>query len=291
MKNRTVYKQSPIRKVRRNKALLKGFFILLIFIAVIVGISYLFKIKAVTVNEVKVEGNHVIFTEDIIDKVNSDISGSYLYIFPKNNIFLVPKNTIEHNLLSHFKRIENIHVFMRDTTLYVSISERQATYLWCGNSMSESIDNSKCYFLDDKGYIFSTSPYFSGNVYVKIYGGLADDDTSVVGKNILGGDTFIKLIEFFDHLSSLELSPFAVLVKDNTEFELFLDDPIQNKNAPKILFKKDADYNKLFINLDSALKTNPLMDDFKKNFSNLLYLDLRFDNKVYYKFSPTSTQQ
>jgi len=38
-------------------------------------------------------------------------------------------------------------------------------------------------------------------------------------------------------------------------------------------------------NLDTALNTEPLKSDFKKKYSSLEYIDLRFGNKVYSKFS------
>ena len=47
----------------------------------------------------------------------------------------------------------------------------------------------------------------------------------------------------------------------------------------------DSDFEKLAENLQAALMTEPLQSDFKNKFSSLLYIDLRFGNKVYYKFN------
>ena len=54
--------------------------------------------------------------------------------------------------------------------------------------------------------------------------------------------------------------------------------------GPEIIFKADSDFNQIIENLQSVLTTEPLQTEFKTKYSSLLYIDLRFGNKVYYKF-------
>jgi hypothetical protein len=54
--------------------------------------------------------------------------------------------------------------------------------------------------------------------------------------------------------------------------------------GPEIIFKIDSDFQKIAENLQAAITTEPLQTDFKNKYSSLLYIDLRFGNKVYYKF-------
>ena len=53
---------------------------------------------------------------------------------------------------------------------------------------------------------------------------------------------------------------------------------------PEILFKIDTDLGNIAENLKAALDAEPLKSKIKNFYSTLLYIDLRFDNKVYYKF-------
>ena len=48
--------------------------------------------------------------------------------------------------------------------------------------------------------------------------------------------------------------------------------------------KMTSDFQKIAENLQAALATEPLRSDFKNKYSSLLYLDLRYGNKVYFKF-------
>jgi hypothetical protein len=51
------------------------------------------------------------------------------------------------------------------------------------------------------------------------------------------------------------------------------------------MFKSDADLAKITDVLSSALAGDPLNKMIKEKYSKLQYLDLRFANKVFYKFS------
>jgi hypothetical protein len=56
-------------------------------------------------------------------------------------------------------------------------------------------------------------------------------------------------------------------------------------NAPGVLFAKDADLLKTANTLGSALSGEPLLSAMKDKYDKLEYLDVRFVNKVFYKFS------
>jgi hypothetical protein len=95
-------------------------------------------------------------------------------------------------------------------------------------------------------------------------------------------DSFANLVSFKKNLELMNLKPTALGIEANGEGNFFLVSvPII---GPKIIFKLDADFGEIAENLKSALDTEPLHTDFIKKFSSLLYLDLRFSNKVYYKF-------
>ena len=68
--------------------------------------------------------------------------------------------------------------------------------------------------------------------------------------------------------------------------EIFLSKGTSSTSAigPKIIFKKDADLQNIAENLQAALNIEPLKSKFKNKYSLLLYIDLRFGNKVYDKF-------
>jgi hypothetical protein len=81
------------------------------------------------------------------------------------------------------------------------------------------------------------------------------------------------------NINSFSLQEFS---ENDSEGNFYISKDVAE--APKIIFKIDSDYQKIAENLQAALSTEPLHSDLQKKLALLLYLDLRFGNKVYYKF-------
>src|SRR3989338_931762 len=148
---------------------------------------------------------------------------------------------------------------LNNTVLKVTVFEREAKYLWCETE-------EKCYFMDGDGFIFDEAPYFSGEVYFRFYGSSNGD--------------FVKLFPFKKIIEDMGLKPIGLSILENSNVEMFLS----GKSKPKIIFNATSDFQKIAENLQAALATEPLRSDFKNKYSSLLYLDLRYGNKVYFKF-------
>jgi len=63
------------------------------------------------------------------------------------------------------------------------------------------------------------------------------------------------------------------------------------RGTSKILFLKDSDYKKVWSTLVSAIDTDPLKSKLKNDKDNLEYLDARYGNKVFYRFSDMTFQK
>ncbi|MEI8269990.1 MAG: hypothetical protein WCG45_01350, partial [bacterium] len=157
--------------------------------------------------------------------------------------------------------------------------------LYCGQLvpfLRSNLNDNKCYFVDKDGYIFDEAPYFSGDVYFKFYGNVVLKNGNPSGSFFMK-DNFARIVEFKDTLEKINLKPNAFWVDDNRKEGNFSlrGEPL---SGPRVMFKMDSDYKKLAENLQAAISIEPLHTDIKTKLSSLLYLDLRFGNKVYYKF-------
>ncbi len=263
------------RKVFRNRIIFFGICFLIIF----TGLIFLSRWQKLNIENIQISGNKVIETNDIENLVRSDLAGKYLWVFPKTNFVLYPKSKINRDLENTFKRFSDISINL-DTfkTLNIAVIERDGKYLWCGIDPSLI---SQCYFMDQVGYIFDESPYFSGDVYFKFYGKNGENSLNPTGAYFLK-DQFESLVTFKNDIAEMNLKPTAFWIDQNGAGNISLGgDPAL---APKIIFKLDADYGKLAENLQATITTEPLATKLKTNFPSLLYLDLRFGNNVYYKF-------
>jgi len=137
--------------------------------------------------------------------------------------------------------------------------------------------------MDETGYLFDESPFFSGEVYFRFFGPI-DNTDSPKGANFSSGE-FQNLVIFKESLKDLDIRPVAIFLKEDKDIEVILSSSQSLREAPKIIFKSDSDLNKMVENLQSALSADPLRDDFKNKYDSLKYIDLRFGNKVYYKFN------
>ncbi|MFH1200802.1 MAG: hypothetical protein V1484_00525 [bacterium] len=270
-----------LKKHRRRAVFKKIFLSLFGLLAIFSLLVYLSRLNSLNINEVKILGDKVTDTEVIKKIVEEQISGKYLWLFPKTNIFFYPQNTIKNELQDKFKRLNNVNLSIKNNkVLELSLTERVAKYTWCGIvSPPTKLGDQPCYFMDENGYIFDEAPYFSGTVYFKFYG--------VQSESSFSKQNFKQLIAFKDVLLSLGLKPMALYITNNGEVEIFLSRGVSSvlTSEPKIIFKIEADFQNVIENLETALNTEPLKSKFKNKYSSLLYIDLRFGNKVYDKFS------
>ncbi|MEK7572346.1 MAG: FtsQ-type POTRA domain-containing protein [Patescibacteria group bacterium] len=255
-----------------------------VFLILVVGLSLISRIDKLNIDKINVSGNKVIETKDIKEIANKELVGNYLWLFPKTNFLIYPQNKIKTELMSKFKRIKN--VFVNDInikTLEIYVSEYEGKYLYCGEitPQLDSRSQQKCYFMDSNGYIFDEAPFFSGDIYFKFYG-LAKENN--IG-NYFNPNVFTKLIQFKESLIKMDLKPLSIWVNNENEIYVNLSTLGLASINPSIIFKLDSDYEKIAENLQAAITTEPLKGKLKNNYASLHYIDLRFGNKVYYKFA------
>ncbi|HEU0085966.1 MAG TPA: hypothetical protein VFQ59_03360 [Candidatus Paceibacterota bacterium] len=285
MRNRSVLNSPRLREVKKKRRTVffrKAGIVFLFFAIILVALAFASRWGKLNISEVKVSG---VTSEDaeMIEKIIQErIDGKYFFLFPKSNVLLFSRTNISEELARDYKRFKNINVTVPKTsTLEVSLAERKAEFLWCGNEFIFSSEIGQCYFMDETGYIFDEAPYFSGDVYFKFYG-KADDDDDPRGVYFIQ-QNFSEIDFFRELLSDIGVRPASLYAKDESEMEFYLHST-SGAMPPKIIFKPTDDFVKLSENLQSAMSTDPLKSDFKKKYDSLEYIDLRFGNRVYYRF-------
>lgn len=278
-----VIKKSPhmARKKRRIEFTKKAAVIVFIFAVFFGAVLYGLYRPGINIREVEVKGTEVLKPEAVEQAFKDEISGKYFYLVPKSSIFFFPEKTLLSKLKSTFKRIDKISLGRSGfSKIIINLSERPEHYLWCGaDFIEERGPENECYFVDSGGYVFSKAPFYSGHIFLEFYGDLfSGDDSSPVGGTVLPEDNFRKLVDFGANMSGLDMAPEKVFIKPGGDYELTL--PISGKILlnDKNDFSKDADYLKL------SLSTNPLKSEMESKREFLDYLDIRFGNKVFFRF-------
>ncbi len=270
------------RRKRRRVFFVISFFV---FIGLLVGLSYLSKYQKINIKEIRVEGTHIIDADKVIEETQKEISGNYIYLFSKSNTFIYPRRSLESKLRKEFPRIEELSINLDGLqVLYIKVKERFGAYLWCGASLpaSNADTGENCYFVNSDGLIFDKAPYFSGNVYFKFYTPILDPNVPL-GQNLFDKEKFRTLVNTIDRLEYMGLHTTVLVMLDDNKYYFKITDR-KSTNMPEIWWNKENELSKVVDNLELALKNKDFQKEIFSRLNTLSYIDLRFDNKVLYKF-------
>lgn len=262
--------QSPNLRRRRRIRIIARSFLFVLICAILFGVPiFLARTYRLQINTITVSGNAVISSSAVESVAKTVISGNYLYIFPKSNIFLYPKKSLENSLYSTFPRIEQLEIStIVPHIIQISLKEREAKALWCtGDSLSN------CFLLDADGFIFDKSPSFTQNVYFVYRGGVEGDP---IGKQFLPKEIFQKAELFVERIRSVGLDPVSLSYMQNDESSVEL------LKGGSILISLQDDIEKNISNLESVL-LDPGLSLVKNGVLTVSSIDLRYGNKVILK--------
>lgn len=261
--------------------------LLFVFIIVFIGaLAYLSSYRSFTIHTINISGTRIINKESVEDAVRQKLSGRYFHLFARSNRLLYPKNALYKDLRLQFPRIETINIADKGLqTIDISITERAGSFLYCGANIPEvsSQIGENCYFINNDGYIFDKAPYFSGNVYFKYYRDIPSVGDNPLGAQFMDPEIFHSLVRFVDGINAIGFKSNTLVAHTDGLYTLYLDHSPQDTN-PVIMFKKGNNLETILDNLSISMAKEEFAKDIHTKYSSLLYIDLRFTNKVLYKF-------
>lgn len=255
-------KKKKRKKFFRHSLLIGG----VILILLIFGIFWFFMSSYFKINKVEIFGNENIPAEQISGNIKKNFSGRYYFIFPKNNVLIIPEQKMAENLATAFPSLSEIYFEKRyPARLSVYVKERKPTAVLCNGQ--------DCAFIDNSGYVFERAPYFSGGVFLKFIDQREENKNIKLKTNFLVKDEYEKIFEFKNYFLKAGLDAAEVILQKDGIYRFDISKRfsilVNNYNEP----------SKCFENLILALNS-----EIKEKSADLEYIDLRFENKIYYKF-------
>lgn len=251
-------------------------FTILIALGIIIFISafvYLSRYEKFLINDVSVSGEEVAKEGDIVQATDKLLLGNYFWFIPRSNVLFYPKGAIKAELTKEFPQLKTIDLSLEKLqTLSITVEERKPSSLYC---IGGPIEDRLCYFLDEESLIFLEAPSFSGGAVYFTY--LTSEPLeNPLGKRLLPVEDFDSINKFMENLSTLNLKVSAL--------EVGKEDYIVTLSAGgKILFRRDTSLSVVYSNLEAFLSNDSI--EAQKNFlEKIESLDLRIDDKVFYKF-------
>ena len=87
---------------------------LIVLILIVAGLSWTMHNERILINNIQIEGAEEVDVDLIMELVEENFSGSYLWIFTKKNILIFPKHQLESEILDKHKQIKNIAMQTED---------------------------------------------------------------------------------------------------------------------------------------------------------------------------------
>jgi cell division septal protein FtsQ len=269
-----------IHEKKKPSFTLGKFIFWMLLIAFFGGIIYsLFFSGFLAVNQIEINGLNELDRKNIDEVVNSKIEGKYLKMIDKNNLLLVSNRTVENELLKRFVKIENVRIIKKfPHGLIVNIEERESSMVLC------PIED--CFMIDKAGISFSKVDYSLPEIRENKLVWLRDlsDKAVNIGSETLSSE-YLKFILAIEDKMKSELD---ISMEKNYETPSRVSADIRGKTQDgwKIYFNENIDLQKE-INMLGIVLSEKIGD----RRQDLDYIDLRADNKVYYKFKQGTQEE
>ncbi|MBI5045781.1 MAG: FtsQ-type POTRA domain-containing protein [Candidatus Niyogibacteria bacterium] len=296
------------RQFKRRRFLRRLVFLLFILSMVTGGIIYFFRAPYFRVKNIEIDGLSGLAREQVLRETKTLIFGNMALVFPYDNMFVVSTDKLAENLSRKFLDIKDLTVARQwPSGLKIGGSERVTWAIYCRApvlskseaigyktqssellrvvapvlSKSEAIGYktqsselsrvvNACFLADSGGMLFSGAPDFQGNLLLKIY-----DERGVAlktGDAVFNLKDFSIMAEFVVQLENdLNNRVSRIVLKDGGVKEFYLKDWY-------VLTDDSVDYKTARNNLNLTLS------EIGDNRGLLEYIDLRFSNKIFYKF-------
>jgi len=231
------------------------------------GIWYGTRLESVTISQVSIYGGETVNHESIVERVRSEIDGTYLLLIPKQFSYLYPQKAIQESVQS-VPRVENVLVSRTSRKeISVTFTEYVPYALWCAE---ESEEAQRCAFISRSGFVFSDAPLIRGSMFLRHN---LEGQVPMIGETfqdaayVRGSEEFKDVLKR-EHNFTIDV---AVLGAEG-------DVHYQLQKGGEIIISRDADIQEVYENLSSLLTSEEFTHLREGNFS---YIDMRFGNEVF----------
>ncbi|MFA4817632.1 MAG: FtsQ-type POTRA domain-containing protein [Parcubacteria group bacterium] len=275
------HKQIIFRSSKKSKFTRTGKFfyglIILVFLGAIIYSIFFSQFLAVT--KIEISGTENLDPVEIRKIVENEISGKFLNLIPRNNILLASKTAIEKNILEKYKYAEKAEIRKEfPDSLMIGIKERKFSSILCSAG--------SCAVVDSNGMAFAKADFEKNELGESSLLILYDDGNKnfALGKIVFDQNYINYLLGIREKMKS-EL---GVDMERELRTPQIASGDIRAKTAEGwlIYFDKgillDREIGMLKIVLENKIDQGQR--------SELEYIDLRTDNKIYYKFRNSEEQ-
>ena len=263
-----------------------------IFVVVILAVLFAVALGGVSQNNrwhvttVKILGTQAVSENAVWSLANKLLEGNYYFLYARDNSFIFPQGEITAELLHTFPRIKSVRIHREGAhTIVIEVVERKPFMLWCGELLEGGTPaRTECWFIDDRGFVFDRAPIFSEGVYREVYAPLLYRNTSAPLHAVIPAERFLFAYSLIEGLERGVGEISRVLIKQEGEYGMVIRSSALYPELvdAELYFKDGQSSERLMHNILAALPVQFPPDFISEK--KLLYVDLRFGNKVFFGF-------
>ncbi len=248
------------------------------------GIGYFYtETELFTITSYAIEGVDADVARHIDTALREEATKKSFLIIPHNKILTYSKKgiiSVVRDTVSdlatirvHLSSLHRITIEITHLTPLFRVGERQA--------------------MTKDGIIFT--PAYDVHTYPLLTIASSTEETIMIGglpftrfsvqDEVVDATFLLSIISISTQVSSLIFPVDSILVETTNDVTLSYASGTSN-----VFFLRNGDYKKTWSTLVSAIDTEPLKSKLATNKNGLLYLDVRYGNKVFYRFSDMSFQ-
>lgn len=255
---RRSYKRKPVIPLHKKK----GFWIAVSLPVFFSALAYLLFFHPIFwIDDIRLNGNETVDHDTIVGIIDN-ATVSNITFFKSKTIFLARTSEMADRVLNEFPEIESARIKRSfPDSLTITIHEREAVAIWCRD------DGDDCYLIDANGVIFKEAPITArlavirgGNTAVSLSEAPISRDNMISLMEIWGGvKDVVKIVEF-----GIKESDVIARTDEGWDAYFTLREP------PSVQTER----------LTLAIKEQM----FDQDGATLDYVDVRFENRVYFKY-------
>lgn len=269
------------RKERRKRL---GLILLILALIALGALVYLLWQPFVRIQEITVEGPHA---EEVRRVVEESLWGTYAFVLPRNSILIYPEIQVRERVLEVHPDIVAVSITRSGfTSIHVKSVPRTGAFMWCGASAALA---EGCYSADAEGLVFAqlaqaaaTTSLLAATTtaeasttdpgVLRIYAPLVyaeGAEPSPIRAHVVGAQRIPDILRFVKAMNQLGVGVVSVEVRED-EADLYTP---EGTRITYILGREES----------AAALAASSFPTLNVSSGAFLYIDLRFDGKVYVK--------
>lgn len=271
-------KKSLQKRNLRSLWIIGGAIVFVLLCAGAIGVA---RLSALQIKHISITGLEAMSEQAVRSEVNTALANFYFAgLIPYRFLLAAPLEALAHGIMQHFSLIADVAIAREfPDTLAITVRERKPFGIICNGAFlapppfDRQQPEVQCAYLDTTGVAYQQAPRTTGFLIIKIF----TDDTAIsIGTQMIDKVMVQRMIDVGEKVNpAVGSSVISYQLLRNTPREL----RVTVKEGFSLIFNRDDDLNQTL----SVLRTL-LEKEIGQKRKHLDYIDLRFGNKVFYKF-------